>query len=222
MRSAAGRPSISSTAERALAAARSARARPIASGLDRFETRPASLARARATSGDGIRRRLGLRRAELGASDTFGVAWPAWLAWKKKLRPSSARALRGHGGNWLLPVLADIPVDRVSGEHCAMVFERIDLFNEEIEAAREEKRAPVLPGDVRQLHRYVGVASQHRVYAALREFFNYHLRKAHTITFNPVYAVELEAETRDPVTVWTPEQVGHFLDFHDGDRMYWL
>jgi integrase len=24
------------------------------------------------------------------------------------------------------------------------------------------------------------------------------------------------------VEVWTPEQVGHFLDFHDGDRLYWL
>jgi integrase len=171
---------------------------------------------------DDVRRRLGLRRENLGASDTFGDAWPAWLAGKKKLRPSAAKALRGHGDNWLIPVLADIPVDRITGEHCAMVFERIEMFNDEIEAAREEKRRPVLPGVVRQLHRHVGVASQHRVYAALREFFNYHLRKAHTITFNPVFAVELEAETRDPVEVWTPEQVGHFLDFHADDRMYWL
>ena len=171
---------------------------------------------------DDVRRRLGLRRENLSSSDTFGDAWPAWLAGKKKLRPSAAKALRSHGDNWLLPVLKDIPVDRITGEHCAMVFERIEMFNEEIEAARAEKRKPVLPGDVRQKHRYVGVASQHRVYAALREFFNYHLRKAHTITFNPVFAVELEAETRAPVEVWTPEQVGHFLDFHADDRLYWL
>jgi integrase len=171
---------------------------------------------------DDVRRRLGLRRENLASSDTFGDAWSAWLAGKKKLRPSAAKALRGHGDNWLIPVLTDIPVDRITGEHCAMVFERIEMFNEEIEAARAEKHKPVLPGDVRQKHRYVGVASQHRVYAALREFFNYHLRKAHTITFNPVFAVELEAETRDPVEVWTPEQVGHFLDFHADDRLYWL
>ena len=47
-------------------------------------------------------------------------------------------------------MLEDIPVDRIAGEHCVMVFERIDQFNEEVEAAREEKRKPVLPGDVRQ------------------------------------------------------------------------
>jgi integrase len=171
---------------------------------------------------DDVRRRLGLRRENLDSSDTFGDAWPAWLAGKKKLRPSAARALRGHGENWLIPVLQDVPVDRITGEHCAMVFERIEMFNEEIEAAKAENRSPVLPGDVRKIHRYVGVASQHRVYAALREFFNYHLKKAHTITFNPVFAVELEPETRDPVEVWTPEQVGHFLDFHADDRLYWL
>lgn len=171
---------------------------------------------------EDVRRRVGLRRVDLGASDTFGVSWVAWLAGKKKLRPSAAKALAGHGVNWLLPVLADVAVDRITGEHCAMVFERIDLFNEEIEAAREDKRKPVLPGDVRQRSRIVGVASQHRVYAALREFLNYHLRVAHTIPFNPVYAVELAPEERAPVLVWTPEQVGHFLAVHEDDRLYWL
>jgi integrase len=171
---------------------------------------------------DDVRRRLGLRRENLGSTDAFGVSWPAWLAGKRKLRVSSARALEAHGRNWLLPVLKDIPVDRITGEHCAMVFERIEMFNEELEAAREAERAPALLGDVRQRPRNVGVASQHRVYAALREFLNYQLRVAHAIPFNPVYAVELEAEVRDPVRVWTPEQVGHFLDFHADDRLYWL
>jgi integrase len=103
-----------------------------------------------------------------------------------------------------------------------MVFERLELFNEEIDAAREDGRKPVLPGDVRERSRYVGVATQHRIFAALREFFNYQLKVKHSITFNPVYAVELEPETRDPAKVWTAEQVAHFLDVHDGDRLYWL
>jgi integrase len=171
---------------------------------------------------DDVRRRLGLRREDLGASDTFGASWRAWLAGKKRLRPSSAKRLGEVGDHWLLPVLEDVPYDRVTGEHCAMVFERIDLFNEEIEAAREEKRKPVLPGDVRQRPRYVGGYAQHSVFAALREFLNYHLKVVHTIPFNPVYAVELEPPERSPVKVWTPEQVGHFLDFHSGDRLYWL
>jgi integrase len=171
---------------------------------------------------DDVRRRLGLRRENLGASDTFGVSWRAWLAGKKKLRPSSAKRLGEVGEHWLLPVLADIPYDRITGEHCAMVFERIEMFNEEVEAAKAEKRKPVLPGDVRQRPRHVGGYAQLSVFAALREFMNYHLKVTHSIPFNPVYAVELEPVERGPVLVWTPEQVGRFLDFHAGDRLYWL
>lgn len=171
---------------------------------------------------EDVRRRLGLRRENLSADETFGVAWPAWLKGKKKLRDSSDKRLREIGDHWLIPVLEDIAVERIMGEHCAMVFERVEMFNEEIEAAREEKRAPVLPGDVRQRAKVVGVATQHRIYAALREFFNYHLKVKHSITFNPIYAVELEAETRDAALVWTPDQVGHFLDYTADDRLYFL
>ena len=171
---------------------------------------------------DDVRRRLGLRRETLGSTETFGDSWRAWLAGKKKLRPSSAKRLGEIGDHWLLPVLGNIAYDRITGEHCAMVFERAEMFNEEIEAAREAGRAPVLPGDVRQRSQVVGVATQHRVYAALREFFNYHLRKTHSIPFNPVYAVELEPEERGPVKVWAAEQVGHFLDFHADDRLIFL
>jgi integrase len=181
-----------------------------------------SLHRGELPTVEDVRRRLGLRRENLGAFETFGEAWPAWLAGKKKLRPSSAKNLREIGDNWLIPVLADIAVDRITGEHCAMVFERVEMFNEEIEAARAEKRAPVLPGDVRQRAKFVGVATQHRIYAGLRGFLNYQLRKAHTITFNPVYAVELEPETRGKPLVWTPEQVAQFLDFHAEDRLIFL
>jgi integrase len=171
---------------------------------------------------DDVRRRLGLRRDDLGSTDTFGTSWRAWLAGKKKLRPSSAKRLGEVGDHWLLPVLEDIPYDRITGEHCAMVFERIEMFNEEVEAAKAEKRKPVLPGDVRQRPRYVGGYAQLSVFAALREFMNYHLKVTHSIPFNPVYAVELEPVERGPVKVWTPEQVGHFLDFHADDRLYWL
>ena len=48
---------------------------------------------------------------------------------RRKARDSYAHTLGQHGRNWLLPVLADIPLDRLTGEHCAMVFERIDMFN---------------------------------------------------------------------------------------------
>ena len=51
---------------------------------------------------------------------------------------------------------------------------------------------------------------------------NYHLEKTHTITFNPIYAVELEQETRAKLFVWTPEQVAQFLDYHADDRLIFL
>jgi integrase len=181
-----------------------------------------SLRRGELPEADDVRRRLGLRRENLGSSDTFGVSWRAWLAGKKKLRPSARKRLTEVGDHWLLPVLEDMPYDRITGEHCAMVFERIEMFNEEIEAAKAEKRKPVLTGDVRQRARHVGAYAQLSVFAALREFLNYHLKVTHSIPFNPIYAVELEAVEVTPVLVWTPEQVGHFLDFHAGDRLYWL
>jgi integrase len=165
-----------------------------------------------------LRRRLGLRR-ELEAGETFGEAWAAWLAGRRKARDSYANTLEQHGRNWLLPVLADIALDRLTGEHCAMVFERIDMFNEEIEAAREEKRKPMLPGDVRGRKKYTGVATQHRIYGVLRKFLNDQWKRAHKIPFNPVYAVELAPETRAPALVWTPAQVAHFLDYTADDRL---
>lgn len=165
-----------------------------------------------------VRRRLGLHR-ELDASETFGKAWATWLAGRRRARDSYANTLEQHGRNWLLPVLRDIPLDRITGEHCAMVFGRIDMFNEEIETAREEGRKPVLPGDVRMKTRYTGVATQHRIYGVLRKFLNDQWKRARKIPFNPVYTVELEPETRDAPLVWDPAQVVQFLDFTADDRL---
>jgi integrase len=171
---------------------------------------------------EDVRRRLGLRRGELDVSETFGEAWAEWLAGRRRARDSYANTLGQHGRNWLLPVLKDIPLDRLTGEHCAMVFERIDMFNEEIEAAREAGRKPVLPGDVRGRTRHTGVATQHRIYGVLRVFLNHQWKKARKIPFNPVYAVELEPETRDAPLVWEPEQVDRFLEFTADDRLMLL
>ena len=43
-------------------------------------------------------------------------------------------------------------------------------------------------------HGHWGTSSQHRVYAALREFCNFEVRKTRRLGFNPVWTVELEAE----------------------------
>jgi integrase len=170
---------------------------------------------------EDVRRRLGLGQ-DLDSSETFGDAWRAWLAGRRKIRRGYARNLEQLGRHWLLPVLADIALERVNGEHCAAVFERVEMFNEEIEAAREGKRKPVLTGDVRVRPKHCGIATQHRIFAALRVFLNHQWKRAHKITFNPVYAVELESETRAASLVWTPAQVADFLDYTADHRLSFL
>ena len=171
---------------------------------------------------EDVRRRLGLRRPDLGTSQTFADSWPAWLAGKRKAKPSYLKWLGEIGRNHLMPVLKDIAVDRITGEHCAMVFSRIDDINEELDHAREQGREPNVPDDVRKERKHVGLSTQAGIYRALRAFLNYQWKKARTITFNPIYAVELEpAEHTAPLT-WSPEQVGHFLAFQADDRLIWL
>jgi hypothetical protein len=97
------------------------------------------------------------------------------------------------------------------------------MFNEEIEKAREEDRTPVLTGDMRHgKPKYVGVATQHRIFGALRAFLNHAWKRAHKITFNPVYAVELEPETRAAPLVWDAGQVSQFLESTAEDRLHFL
>lgn len=166
-----------------------------------------------------IRRRLALGADPAGSGETFGQAWESWLAGKRKLRQSSRRRLEQIGHHWLLPVLADVPLERINARHCAMVFERVEEINEEIGAARDEGRAPAVPGDVRDRPRAVGVATQHRIYAALREFLNHAWKREHKIAFNPVYAVELETEVTPEGQRWSAAEVRRFLAVSAGDPL---
>ena len=115
------------------------------------------------------------------------------------------------GDHWLLPVLSDIPVPRIGAEQCAAVFERIEAFNREIEAAGSQGREPVLPDDTRKQPQRVGIAQQHRIYGALRAFLNFQWKRRHVIPFNPVFAVELEPEERDEAKRWSAAEARQFL-----------
>lgn len=100
-----------------------------------------------------------------------------------------------------------------------MVFERVDRFNAEIAAAQAENRTPVLPDDVRATAKPVGVATQHRIMAALRAFLNHQWKRAHKIPFNPVYAVELEPEVTPEAQRWSAAQARRFLVASAGDPL---
>lgn len=71
-------------------------------------------------------------------------------SWKKRLRPSSAERLEIAGNHWILPVLADVPLERLNGAHVAEVFARIERLNAELAAKQGSNKAFVrLDGDVR-------------------------------------------------------------------------
>jgi hypothetical protein len=57
----------------------------------------------------------------------------------------------------------------------------------------------------------VGVASQHRVRAALREFCNFGMKQTNRLSRNPVYAVELEPEVTPEAKRWSAAESRVFL-----------
>ncbi len=164
-----------------------------------------------------VRRRLGLGR-ELDRSQTVGEFLPEWLAGKRKLRESTARLYRGHVDHYLVPLLGHLPLDRLSAEHISDMFDLIGEWNDEIRLAHEEGRRPVLDLDVRKRSGVVDVATQRRIFATLRAALNA-AWKTRRIDANPCHFVEMPAEHREPRLVWSPEQVGHFLEFTADDRL---
>jgi len=161
---------------------------------------------------EDVRRRLGLGQDPGSPGVTFGQAWESWLAGNKRLRASARRRLEGIGKHWLMPVLADVPLERLNGAHCAAVFDRIERINAEITAQRAAGKAVVsAEGDVRTRPALVGVASQHRVFAALRTVLNFEVKVTHRLAFNPVYAVRLEPEETPEAQRWNAAEAARFL-----------
>ena len=110
-----------------------------------------------------------------------------------------------------VPVLADVPIERLNAAHCATVFDRIELLNAESARPRDEDRAPAPDGDVRTRAYHVGMASQHRVYAALREFAQLPVEEEARHPLQPVFGVELEAEETPEAQRWSAAEAARFL-----------
>ena len=79
----------------------------------------------------------------------------------------------------------------------------------------------VLAGDVRARSRHVGIATQRRIFATLRNALD-SAWKARRIDGNPCFFVEMPPEYRDPARVWSPVQVTAFLDASAADRLHLL
>lgn len=166
---------------------------------------------------EDVKRRLGLRGA-LDRSQTLAEWLDSWIAGKKRLRASTADSYGGHIDTYLKPMLGHIPLDRLSEQHVHDMIDRIQEWNTEIDLAKLEGRKPVCDGDTRRRSARVGITTQNRIFATLRNALNA-ARKSRRVDVNICEFVELEPETSLPARVWTPEQVGHFLDFTEGDRL---
>jgi integrase len=163
-----------------------------------------------------VARRLGVGLDPSSAGVSFGEARHAWLAGKKRLRASAAERLELAGKHWILPALEDVPLKRLNGAHVAEVFTRTDRINKALAVAQKAagSRSWIkVEDDVRTRPQVIGIASQHRVYAALREFCNFELKKTRRLSYNPVYAVELEPEVTPEAKRWSAAQAREFLSF---------
>lgn len=167
---------------------------------------------------EDVRRRLGLGR-DLDRSQTIAGWLEQWYAGKRALRDSTARSYRQHLDLYLIPHLGHFPLDRLSPEHIAALFDTVQEWNDEILAAREAGRAPELVGDVRTRAKVVGNSTQRRIFATLRNALNAALKSPRRIDYNPCDSVEMPAEHREPAQVWSPEQVATFLDATADDRL---
>ena len=94
------------------------------------------------------------------------------------------------------------------------MLDQIEVYNAEITAASTEGRAPVLDGDMRTRLRVTGPTTQRRIMATLRAALNEAIRQRR-ITWNPCAGIELPEQAERETVVWSPEQVGTFLDHAD-------
>ena len=124
----------------------------------------------------------------------------AWLAGKRAIRPSTVRIYRDHLDHHLIPLLGHIGLQSLRAEH-------VDKFIDQV--ARRPGKRPL------------SSATVCRVYATLRTALNAAVRRR-LIPYNPALQVELPPEIRQDVVVWSPAEVGQFLDASRSDRLYAL
>lgn len=167
---------------------------------------------------DEARRRLGAGGDIAAPSVTVAQWLEEWYAGKRAKKLSTRVKWRHHMDHYLIPLLGDLPRDRLRPEHISSMCDTIEEWNTEIAAARAEGRKPYLPDDTRQVHKPVGISTQHLIVATLRNAYNVALRQG-MVSWNPCLAVELPPVHRDPARVWSPEQVATFLRQAEGDRI---
>jgi integrase len=153
---------------------------------------------ARAALRDVVRQASATDLASFDVS--VGAFLEQWLAAKRTLRPSTVQAYRSHLDLYLVPLLGNIRLRDLRPAHLDELYQVI---------AGGKRGRPLSPTTLRRIHATLRSA----LASAVRRRF---------IQDNPAAHVELPPMHRRSADVWTPEQLGKFLDAVADDRLYAL
>lgn len=183
---------------------------------------------------DHIARRIHAGAPAADPELTLGAYLTTWINNRTGLSPATLRSYRDHLTKYWIPQLGHVPLHTLTAGHIQTVFAAIEARNAEIIAARNSPHQAVR--DTVKGLRTVGAASMHRILATLRKALNDARRLYHhqLVDHNPAESVDLRSGTPpkprlwtvaavnrwrhtgrrpSPVMVWTPSQVGQFLDY---------
>jgi integrase len=142
-----------------------------------------------------------LAREEAGVADVHGLTVGAflreWLEAKRALRDTTRRGYEIHLRLYLEPIIGAMRLADLRPHH-------IDMLYGDLLATPNNH---VTPSTIRSLH------------ATLRSALNTAVKRR-LIPWNPAQHVELPPRTRPTTQVWTPEQLGSFLDSIADHRLY--
>ncbi|MEV8609497.1 site-specific integrase [Amycolatopsis sp. NPDC051373] len=185
-----------------------------------------------------VAKQLDQGNASLGDIPTVGEWLTSWIASRKKIREGTRIGYQFHITNWLIPHLGHYRLDALTVDHIAGMFDAMAERNDTITAAKESDD-PDVRKSVHGL-RVINAATMQRYRATLRAALKAAIR-AQKITYNPASYVELPSGRRPKallwtpgraerwqrtgekpsrVMVWTPEQIGRFLDQAEGHPYY--
>ena len=178
--------------------------------------------RTKAEAEEELARALDRERAGGVAADhklTVGDYLEQWLAGKATLRPTTAKSYAEHVRLYLVPVLGRVKLAELRPVHVERLYAAMRQLGQDNPKGVEvrallEARTPMQRLTLRPL----GAASGRRVHATLQSALNTAVKRR-LLPYNPAQHVELASGDRPKVRVWSPEQVGAFLDGIANERL---
>lgn len=147
-----------------------------------------------------LREVVGREASEIAAVHrlTTGDYLTQWLDGKRALRPTTRESYASHLRLYLQPWLGHVLLADLRPHHLDPMY------------------AHLLVDTGAQFR---SVATVHRVHATLRSALNTAVKRR-LIPWNPALHIELPPPRKPATGVWTPEQLGAFLDHINEDRLY--